>query len=91
MTIRAMIDWIQVHHPDVKVSVILTLLNNRRREFAARTQINKKLGTITTVSGERYYDFPANMKKVTSVHYNDSELVKAIAPPMYTEDDSLTA
>lgn len=57
MTQQEIIEQIQQVHPEIGETQLRLMLNTALDEFAHRARLNEKLGAVTVVADQRYYDF----------------------------------
>jgi len=57
MTQQEIIEQIQQVHPEIGETQLRLMLNTALDEFAHRARLNEKLGVVTAVADQRYYDF----------------------------------
>ena len=57
MTQKQMIEEIQLSFPEAGETLITALLNKALHEIVEDSRILTNVGTVTLISGQRYYDF----------------------------------
>lgn len=80
MTQLQIIEQIQQVHPEIGESQLTIMLNNALDEFVSEARTNEKLGVLTPVADQRYYDFSdldsvnddGDVLEVMQVSYFDS-------------------
>ena len=88
MSIKEMIELIQMHHPHMGQTEIVKLLNRAKDDFCAKTEIIKDTYTTSTVANQRYYTIDNKILKIKSVWLNDVEIPKLIGKPLIDDDTS---
>ena len=97
MQLKEMIELVQQHHPHMKETEIVKLLNRAKDEFCEETEIYKKTDTITTVTDQRWYDIPsgpdgaeatAGMRliKIEEVYFDDVKIPRLQGNPIINDE-----
>ena len=88
MQLKEMIELVQQHHPHMKETEIVKLLNRAKDEFCEETEIYKKTdSTIDTVADTRWYTIPTGLLKIYEVYLDNVRIPKMQGNPKI-EDDS---
>ena len=88
MQLKEMIELVQQHHPHMKETEIVKLLNRAKDEFCEETEIYKKTDiTIDTVEDTRWYTIPTGLLKIDEVYLDNVRIPKMQGNPKI-EDDS---
>ena len=88
MQLKEMIELVQQHHPHMKETEIVKLLNRAKDEFCEETEIYKKTdSTIDTVADTRWYTIPTGLLKIDEVYLDNVRIPKMQGNPKI-EDDS---
>tara|TARA_R110002020_G_scaffold403542_1_gene613684 strand:+ start:659 stop:937 length:279 start_codon:yes stop_codon:yes gene_type:complete len=88
MKAKEMIELIQQHHPHMGEVEIVKLLNRAKNDFCAKTEMVKDSYTLTTVTGQRYYDIDNRIIKIKSVWIDDIKVSKMIGKPIIDDEDA---
>jgi len=89
MTPRQMVELVQLHHPGVPAGVILTLINEKRKEFADRSELIKGYVDFQTSENTIYYDLPDRVLEVIRVDYDGSRINRETPVPSGDNNASL--
>ena len=88
MQLKEMIELVQQHHPHMKETELVKLLNRAKDEFCEETEIYKKTdSTIDTVADTRWYTIPTGLLKIDEVYLDNVRIPKMQGNPKI-EDDS---
>lgn len=90
MKVQEMIEFVQLHHPEIAPNIIRTLLNERRRKFAHATSLNRTYVDLTTVSGQAIYPIPSGVIDIYRVDYDESRIQRRPGEPPWMGDASST-
>ena len=87
MTLKAMIEAIQLHHPHMGEKEIVTLLNRTKDVFCEQSEIFKKTdATIDTVADQRWYDIPTGLTKIEEVYFDDVRIPRLQGNPIINDE-----
>lgn len=86
MTIKQMVELVQQHHPDVSPNIIRTWINERRRELAFRSGLQREYVQFTTVSGDSMYQIPSTVIDIFRVDYNGERISRLPGEAPYMEN-----
>jgi hypothetical protein len=89
MTPRQMVELVQLHHPGVPAGVILTLINEKRKEFADRSELIKGYVDFQTAEDTIYYALPSRVLEVIRVDYDGNRINRETPTPSGNNDTSL--
>jgi hypothetical protein len=88
MQLKEMIELVQQHHPHMRETEIVKLLNRAKDEFCEETEIYKKTdSTIDTVADTRWYTIPTGLLKIDEVYLDNVRIPKMQGNPKI-EDES---
>jgi hypothetical protein len=84
-----MTELVQLHHPSVPAGVILTLINEKQKELADRSELNKGYVDFQTTADTIYYELPDRVLEVIRVDYDGSRINRETPIPSGNNDASL--
>jgi predicted urease superfamily metal-dependent hydrolase len=88
MTLKEMIELVQLHHPHMGETEVVKLINRAKDDFCNRTEIVKTTATMNTVANQRYYHLDKAILKVKSVWLDSIRIPRLIGKPIIDDTDS---
>ena len=83
MTHLQILEQIQQVHPEIGESQLTVMLNNALDEFVSEARTNEKLGIVTPVAAQRYYDF-SDLDSVS----NDEDVLEVMQVSYFDSSES---
>lgn len=86
MTLKEMIESVQLHHPHMGEKEIVTLLNRAKDKFCEESEIFKKTTVDATEIDRRWYTIPAGLIKLEEVYLNDVKIPRLQGNPLINDE-----
>ena len=88
MTLKELLEVIQLHHPGKGETLIRQGLNRAQDNFSAKTGMLKATGTDDTVAGQRRYTLHSEMLDVYRVELDNEQIPKLLGQPPVGDVDN---
>ena len=86
MQLKEMIELVQQHHPHMRETEIVKLLNRAKDEFCEETEIYKKTSTMSTTADHRWYGLPSGLLKIEEVYVDDVRIGRLQGNPKINDE-----
>jgi hypothetical protein len=83
MKLKEIMELVQQHHPQMKLTEIVKELNRAMDDFSQKTKIVKDTYTFDLIQNQRYYKLDDNILEINEVNYDAGD-AKGKKIPMLT-------